>query len=278
MAKSPKLNKGLGRKHDAPDSRDFVLDREQTLNLRRTGAPLPVRVDVFGGLDLPIYDQGELGSCTANSGVLYRRFLAQKFSLYSAADRNLSRLFLYYQERKLPWNDDVNDDAGAAVRDVFYVLAHTGVCPEDDDPYVPMDFSSAVLNDNSRALTDATRFRLGAYHRVPDVLSARHVLASGYAIILGFAVYESFEEIGSDGRLPMPKKGEPLLGGHAVVIRGYDDRRSAFHVQNSWGPEWGEHGCFWMPYSYIEDAMMSQPDMWIGHLGKPWLVNSGAEQ
>ncbi|MGH9468935.1 MAG: C1 family peptidase [Terriglobia bacterium] len=270
MVKTPKLGKRLGRKPDAPDGRDFVLSAEQAITLRNTGAPLPVRTDAFGGLGLPVYDQGELGSCTANSGVLYRRFLAQKFSLYSASDQDLSRLFLYYQERKLPWNDDVNSDAGAAVRDVFYVLAHVGVCPEAEDPYLPTDFTSAVANNNAQALTEASRFRLGAYHRVPDVLTARHVLASGYAIILGFVVYESFEEIGADGHLPMPRAGEAILGGHAVVIRGYDDQRSAFHIQNSWGPGWADHGCFWMPYAYLEDAMMSQPDMWIGHLGRPW--------
>ena len=35
---------------------------------------------------------------------------------------------------------------------------------------------------------------------------------------------------------------------HAVVIVGWDDARSARHVRNSWGPDWGEDGYIWMRY------------------------------
>jgi C1A family cysteine protease len=35
---------------------------------------------------------------------------------------------------------------------------------------------------------------------------------------------------------------------HAVVIVGWDDARSAWHVRNSWGPDWGEDGYIWMRY------------------------------
>ncbi|MGH9377172.1 MAG: C1 family peptidase [Terriglobia bacterium] len=267
---TPKLGKGLGRKTDVPDKRDLVLGAQQAAPLYEAGAPLPAVVDVFQGLGLPVYDQGSLGSCTANSGVLYRRFLAQKFSKHSAADKDLSRLFLYYQERKLPWNSDVSSDSGAAMRDALYVLAHIGVCPEADDPYRPGDFSSDSLNDNERDLSAAGPFRIGAYHRVPDAITVRQVLASGYAVLLGFQVYPSFEDIGSDGLLHMPVQGETPLGGHAVVIRGYDDLRACFHIQNSWGQSWGDHGSFWMPYEYVERQEISDPDMWMGHLGRPW--------
>lgn len=276
---TPKLGKGLGRKKDAPDPRDFTITSVLSGENPAPGGdryiglidiPLPTNVDVFAGLSLPVYDQGAIGSCTANAGVLYRRFLAQRFSKYSSPDEDLSRLFLYYQERKLPWNNDVNSDSGAAMRDAVYVLAHIGVCPEGDDPYRPADFSSDSLNNTERDLSAAAAFRIGAYHRVPDAVTARQVLASGYAVLLGFQVYPSFEEIRSDGLLPMPEQGETPLGGHAVVIRGYDDSRARFFIQNSWGAEWGNHGCFWMPYDYITRAEISEPDMWMAHLGKPW--------
>lgn len=268
---TPKLGKGLGRKKDPADARDLVLRAQQAAPLHEIGAPLPDSTDVFAGLNLPVYDQGSLGSCTANSGVLYRRFLAQRFAKYSAPDQDLSRLFLYYQERKLPWNDDVQADSGATIRDVLYVLAHTGVCPEREDPYQPADFSSAILNDSARDIADAPPFRIGAYHRIPDAATARQVLASGYAVLLGFVVYPSFEEIGRDGIQPMPLPNENPMGGHAVVIRGYEDSRSSFYVRNSWGESWGDHGSFWMPYEYLERTELSNPDMWMGHLGKPWV-------
>lgn len=274
MIVTPKLGKGLGRKPDNPDGRPNPRDLcVSSALLRRDdgapiGAPLPTVVDTFAGLHLPVYDQGALGSCTANAGVLYRRFLAQKFSQYSAKDEDLSRLFLYFQEREIA--GDVYEDSGASVRDAFKTMANLGVCPEVDDPYVAQNFASEVANDSPRQLENAKSYKIGAYHRVPDVNAARQVLASGYAIELGFTVYESFEEIGADGMMPMARVGAPILGGHAVVIRGYDDRNSRFKIQNSWGPEWGDHGCFYMPYEFLRNTELSQFDMWMGHLGKPW--------
>ncbi|MGH9449832.1 MAG: C1 family peptidase [Terriglobia bacterium] len=264
---TPKLGKGLGRIADVHDKRDYRINRLPHLGV---GAPIPRSTDVFVGLDLPVYDQGTLGSCTANSGVLYRRFLLRKFAADGTPDEDLSRLFLYYQERNLPWVNAVQSDSGASIRDACYVLAHIGVCPEGDDPYVPGAFSSAAANNNPQDIADARAFRIGAYHRVPDGETVRYVLASGYGVILGFLVYPSFEDVGSNGILGMPRPGELPLGGHAVVIRGYDDARASFNVQNSWGLGWGDHGCFWMPYDYLDRSEVSQPDMWMGHLGRPW--------
>lgn len=269
MMTTPQLGKGLGRKADAPDVRDYGLG-DHRAPLQQVGAPLPSATDVFAGLNLPIYDQGAIGSCTANAGVLYRRFLAQRFARYSAPDENLSRLFLYYQERKLPWNADVNSDAGASIRDVLYVLAHTGVCPEQDDPYIPADYISAPLNDSPADLAGAQAYRIGAYHRISGAAAVRSVLASGYPVLLGFTAYPSIEAVGPDGMVPMPLPGESPLGGHAVVIRGYDDANASFKIQNSWGPAWGDHGCGWLSYAFIEQAAVSHPDLWMGHLGKPW--------
>jgi C1A family cysteine protease len=265
MMVTPKLRKGLGRKPDRPDKRDLHLPRFAHLGI---GAPLPSSVDVFAGLNLPVYDQGELGSCTANVGVLYRRFLARRLPAYSTADDDLSRLFLYYQERLI--EGDQASDGGAEMRDVFKALANTGVCTETADPYDPAMVLSADANNSPADVSAAATYKIGAYHRVPDVDAARSCLASGYPVALGFTVYASFEEIGSDGVMRMPASGEPELGGHAVTIRGYDDSRSEFLVQNSWGPDWGDAGCFRMPYQYLQETAISEPDLWMGHLGKPW--------
>jgi C1A family cysteine protease len=45
----------------------------------------------------------------------------------------------------------------------------------------------------------------------------------------------------------MPNKAtEKLLGGHGVLICGYDDDRSVWIVRN----QWGDHGYCYMPYGY----------------------------
>jgi papain like protease len=262
---TPKLKKYLGRKRDHHDHRDLVLKREHFWHLP---AALPHSVDVFAGLLLPIYDQSTLGACTANTGVLYRRFLAQHSLPPPHNDQNLSRMALYYWERALPWNNDVGVDGGAEMRDIFIVLRKTGVCPEPDDPYVVQNFADPPTE---QAVRDAAAHKMGGFHRIGDSETAKLCLVSGYPVALGFAVYGSFENVGADG-LWTPQLNEPLLGGHAVVIRGYDDgvNGGSFFVQNSWGPAWGKTGCFYVPYTFIDEPDWSQADMWMGHLGRPW--------
>jgi C1A family cysteine protease len=68
--------------------------------------------------------------------------------------------------------------------------------------------------------------------------------------------------------MPYPNVNtESQLGGHCVVIVGYDDTMSGpagtgyFIVRNSWGTGWGQSGYFYMPYSVINNANMSS-DFW----------------
>ena len=79
-------------------------------------------------------------------------------------------------------------------------------------------------------------------------------LADGYPFIFGFAVYESFEsqKVVRTGVVPMPRKAERMLGGHAVLAVGFDQQKKRFLVRNSWGEKWGQKGYFTMPYKYLE--------------------------
>jgi len=72
----------------------------------------------------------------------------------------------------------------------------------------------------------------------------------------------------------MPQPSEQVAGGHAVLAVGYDDRSQWFLVRNSWGPDWGMHGYFTMPYQYLLEENLSD-DFWTVRLveasvsGKP---------
>jgi C1A family cysteine protease len=88
-------------------------------------------------------------------------------------------------------------------------------------------------------------------------------LASGFPFVIGFTVYESFEsdEVAKTGRMPMPAPREHVLGGHAVMVVGYDDKVERFRMRNSWGTSWGLKGYFTMPYAYLLDDNLSD-DFW----------------
>ena len=80
-------------------------------------------------------------------------------------------------------------------------------------------------------------------------------LAEGYPFVFGMSVYESFESaaVARTGVVPMPKKGERMVGGHAVMAVGYDQPKKRLLVRNSWGTDWGQKGYFVLPFAYLDD-------------------------
>ncbi|MDE2438959.1 MAG: C1 family peptidase [Patescibacteria group bacterium] len=269
---TPKLGKGLGCKPTTPDARDSKLSLTSHLGI---SALPPDKIDVFDGLPIKdfVYDQAAEGSCTANAGVNMRRFLAQKWSRFSAPDCDLSREFLYESERLLPWNADPTQDSGAQIRDIGYVLTHTGVCPEPDDPYMPSNLYIPPTDPRwTQAAENAKPYKGGAYHFLTTIDQMVSVLASGYPFLVGFTVYNGIENLNSSGLMPFPQPGEQPLGGHATCIHGYDLPNRVFIDRNSWGKDWGLNGDFLIPFEFIQNTVISAPTAMLFHLGKPWVA------
>jgi C1A family cysteine protease len=233
--------------------RDYVY-RSQTI---KTVRDLPKSIDLRSKMS-PVVDQGQLGSCTANaiaSGLREYLEIAGGQVLV-----RLSRLFLYYEERKL--EGTVDEDSGASIRDGMKVLAQIGVCPEEDYPY---DITKFREPPSERALANAAQYKIVEYHRVMDLKSMKTALYEGLPVVFGFKVYESFEsdEVAKTGKVPMPKKKEQYLGGHAVLAVGYVDKSKGGQVivRNSWGDAWGDQGYCYMSYTVFNKLIM---DMWTG--------------
>ena len=55
------------------------------------------------------------------------------------------------------------------------------------------------------------------------------------------------------GQLSIPPKGqEILMGGHVVVLTGYNAEKEEYIFKNSWGDTWGNNGFGTMPKAYLE--------------------------
>ncbi len=257
----------LGARKDTHDHRDRLLAPAPSHIV------LPPSVNVFQGmslLNLPVFDQGNLGSCTANAGALYRLWLYLRFAK-SPVPTTFSRLWLYFQERKI--EGTITEDAGAQSRTIFQVLQSLGCAPETDDPYNIAKFADPLANDNAKDDADAAKWKIGSYHRITSLDAAKQCLAigapSGYPISIGFTVYSSFFNIKGDGMMPIPGPRESIQGGHEVVVYGYDDSSNVFTIQNSWGESWGKYGTFFMPYKEFDRQISNgEMDAWMGHLGK----------
>jgi C1A family cysteine protease len=234
---------------DVPDNRDY-----QYAKIAAPPVKLPPKVDLRK-LCSPVENQESLGSCTANALVGALEFLERK---NKQPYTDLSRLFIYYNERVI--EHTVKSDNGAMLRDGVKTLSKDGVCPESFWPY---DISKYASKPTSQCYKEAALHKITQYNRILSLAQMRSCLAEGYPFVFGFSVYDAFEspKVAETGVLNMPKPGERMLGGHAVLAVGYDDKSSRFIVRNSWGVEWGKKGYFTMPYDYAANTNLAD-DFW----------------
>jgi C1A family cysteine protease len=240
--------KQYGWKPQLPDFRDMKMGLERA----KKPATLPRYVDLRP-LMPAIYDQGNLSSCTACvlSAAVEYQLRMQKYKWIFTP----SRLFIYFNEREIEGTVPV--DAGANLRDGIKSINELGVCPENqlkdfwNWPYNITHFDSEPPLD---CYKDALLHKSLKYESVPPILDfLLPVLAEKLPIACGIVVYTSFESdyACTTGYVPMPSYTETLLGGHAILLVGYDMDKSMFIFRNSWGITYGQQGYGFIPFSYI---------------------------
>jgi C1A family cysteine protease len=247
--------RGYGWVPDLPDHRDIMYSA-----VRKVPAELPAKVDLRAQCS-PVEDQGQLGSCTGNALAGALEFLEKKDGV---PFKDVSRLFIYYNERAI--EHSVKSDSGAMIRDGIKTLAKQGACSEKSWPYLISKFS---VKPTAACYKEAGQHQITSYQRIEVLDEMRTCLADGYPFVFGFTVYESFEsqQVANTGAVQMPKSSENVVGGHAVLAVGYDDKEKRFIVRNSWGANWGIKGYFTMPYAYLADRNLSD-DLWTIRRGE----------
>jgi C1A family cysteine protease len=235
--------RGYGWRPQLPDVRD-------KLYAARLTGPLPAECDLRRSMP-PVYDQGQLGSCTGNAIAGAMEYERNRQGL---SDFIPSRLFVYYNERAL--EGTVSSDSGAVIRDGIKVVNSDGVCPETLWPY---DIGMFSVKPPKRCFVAAETDKAVQYEAIQTLGDLKDAIASNLSVVFGFTVYQSFESqaVAQSGVLPMPNSHEATVGGHAVVAVGYSDSKNQVIVRNSWGASWGDHGYFYMPYQYMTGSKAS---------------------
>jgi len=243
----------MKRKYGLLPQKEDVRDR-----VFKASGPVPANLEI----DLrpfcpPVYDQKDLGSCTANAWAGIYEFLLMKENHFVFRP---SRLYIYYYERVL--NNSVDQDSGAALRDGIKVLSQRGTCSEKAWPYLTKAFK---IKPPFWCDKSADTHKALQYEYVPQTEnSIKAALLKGIPVAIGISIFESFEskEVAMAGQVPMPKvRKEEFLGGHAVMLVGCSDSKKEWIVRNSWGPEWGDKGYFYLPYEYLLDRQLAS-DFW----------------
>ena len=244
------ISKPLGYVKDSFDHRDYKYVPEQTFSLS-----LAPNKFIITGLP-PILDQGYLGSCVSNALANSLRYIYNKLK---RNNNSWSRLFNYYYSRVL--EGTVNIDNGCQIRNAFKVCNKTGSCYEAKWPYTITKFK---IQPSVQAVNEAKKNIITKYNRVDQTRNAiKSCLLSSNTLVVGFSCYTNLfsQYTTSTGNITYPLARERYLGGHAVLLVGFDDTAQTYNFMNSWGNKWGNKGFGTIPYRYLEDPNLAG-DFW----------------
>ena len=245
--------KGYVAMKAAPGSKTFAADP------KIQKAALPRKVDLRAGMTR-IEDQGETSSCVANAVAGAFEYWVKRAT---KQDYDVSRLFIYFNAR---WrNGDQSKDEGSVIQLAMEGLKEFGACSEDHWP-----FSKPLLlkKPNGDAYKAADKVKIKEMNRVPLELTAwKQALASGYPIVFGCLLFDSFDDCNKRGGVvPMPNPEDlsrSSHSGHSMCVVGYSDKEQVFIVRNSWGAEWGDKGYCYVPYNYLMNPKFNGGDSWV---------------
>lgn len=266
--------KNFGWLPDIPDRRDKMLyatlydGTALASGVNTAPATLPPIIDLTTRAEWPeVYDQGEIGSCVANAvnaAIEYEqikrltvngKYVGNKF-LNSKLRFQPSRLFVYYGAREII--NLTKADSGCYIRDAIKVVYNLGAPRETGWKY---DVTKFAVKPPTRQYKSAPFHKITSYRKVTTVDEIRRAIAEDFPVVVGIAVFNSFF-YASGGDISMPKWTDTMLGGHAILLVGYDDTRRLFKFRNSWGRDWGNEGYGRIPYDYIRSRGLAD-DFWV---------------
>ena len=249
-----------------PDQRDYTAAQFAPA----AATALPAVWDFRSALQ-PVRNQGGEGTCVGHAAAAmmgYQQMTAAPPG--KLPDREvLSPRALYEGGRMLEW---VNGE-GSTPRSVLKYAQQQGAPAERLWPYVPGVRGQPLAG----AVESAFQNRILTYSRAGQLYATiREALYWHGPALIVVTVDGGFERTGADGVI---RPGGMKKGRHAVLACGWDDRRGALLIRNSWGPEWGLAGDALLPEAWrIEEAWVSTPALnapppevsWLERIA-PWL-------
>lgn len=220
--------------------------------------------------NVPIFDQGTINSCVANSSVAALEMLRALNDLSSV--KALSRLFVYWNARSV--SGMTNEDKGTFIHDAFGSLAKLGICEESIWAYNTSEvFAQPPINaykeGNDNTITNFYQIVSGGKSRCNDIELA---IRANHPVVFGTTVGQELESYfgNNDAAFNPPADS---LGGHAIIamgVRTNADGNKDFLIRNSWGNMWGLGGKAWFSSDYM--AWDETNDLFVPTLMKDFLL------
>ena len=216
---------------------------------------LPSRVDLTPFLP-PIGDQGPYGTCVAWACGYYQRTamwaIRNNYPTASLADpgRHFSPKDLFWS---IPNSQKGNNCNGTWFEFALSSMQNRGVATMATVPYGSLgDCSNSPL---SNWTNEATTYKIQFFRELGNSVDGiKTKLAEKRPVVFGARLRESFYNWRGTAVKDAGDFFGDEIGGHAMIIVGYDDAKGAFRIANSWGSVWGDDGFAWVDYNLMTGA------------------------
>lgn len=134
--------------------------------------------------------------------------------------------------------------SGAKITDAMNLLMMEGDCTMDtfDGECYELPTYNAIQEAMNYKIQDyAAVFAIEDDPKL-KVLKTKKSLANNMPVMIGMNVTSSFWLLPNSSIKWESKEGEGVLGGHAMLVVGYDEVDKTFEIMNSWGTRWGNGG------------------------------------
>ncbi|TDE32733.1 C1 family peptidase [Actinomadura sp. 6K520] len=214
------------------------------------GTGLPERVALDPAAFPPVEDHQRYPTCAAAVTATLAAFHAHRLT---GSVWRPSVLFNYFTSRIV---GDFIRGEGSRVDWCLAAWRRFGIPDEASWP-----FTAAAIDrmPDAHAFVRAKAYRGIGYRRLDGAGTSgtarleriREHLASGAPVTVDYPLNPVQAPGGETGEIPELPPGAEHCARHVVLAVGYDDRRGALRVRNSWGTGWGEMGHAWLPYRYV---------------------------
>ena len=222
-----------------------LMGDEEILNSYQPLGALPSSLDWRsngGNFVTPIRNQSSCGSCWAFAATAALESATLIYNNSPGVDLNLAEQIL------LSCSGAGNCEQGGYIGSASSYIQNTGLPLETCYPYTVTNGNCGDACSNWQSST----YKIASWNWVaqtsPTVDALKNALSTYGPLVTTFSVYNDFYNY-SGGIYSYTSGG--YLGGHAVLLIGYNDDEDYFIVKNSWGTWWGESGYFRIAYSEV---------------------------
>jgi len=230
----------FGLKRSKPDDKDKLVSICQAEKIE-----LPSSFSLKDKVK-QVYDQLTLNSCSANA--------AANFLSIAGLDCSISRLYMYFCTRYVDNNYMMPiADNGATLRSVFIAMSSYHYVEEVKYPYLIEKVDSIPPREVFEEAITVNKSPITSYRQIlPSEYAIKYIISQcKKPVLFGMMVYSNFFRLTKENDiLSLPSSSDEMLGGHAVILCGFDDASKTFEILNSHGSEFGNNGYFRLKYEY----------------------------